>query len=227
MYAEEMHYIEKGQGEPLILLHGNGESSVIFEKFIDAFSDKYRVIAIDTRGHGKSPMGEDNFSLYQFAEDLKDFMNLHEIEKANILGFSDGGNIALIFASKYHERVIKLIANGANSKPSGMKTSVHLGMWLVYIISCIFAGISKKQARTKLLYSIMLFEPKLTAEELSVITAPTLVLVGTDDMIKEKESRYLAKAIPNGELCFILGGHFILKENFKDYCFAVRKFLDK
>lgn len=73
----------------------------------------------------------------------------------------------------------------------------------------------------------MLFEPKLTAEELSKITALTLVLVGTDDMIKEKESRYLAKAIPNAELCFVLGGHFILKENFKDYCFAVKKFLDK
>ncbi len=227
MYAEEMHYIEKGQGETLILLHGNGENSSIFEKFMGVFAEKYRVIAIDTRGHGKSPMGEEEFSIYRFAEDLKDFMDCHNIEKANILGFSDGGNIAMVFASKYPERVIKFIANGANSKPSGMKTTVHIGMWLVYIIASIFAGFSKKQARTKMLYRIMLFEPKLSSSELSAITAPTLVLVGTDDMIKEKESRYLANTIPNAELCFVLGGHFILKENFKDYCFAVKKFLDK
>ncbi|MBR2040800.1 MAG: alpha/beta hydrolase [Oscillospiraceae bacterium] len=227
MYAEEMHFIEKGQGEALILLHGNGENSSIFEKFIEVFSKKYHVIAIDTRGHGKSPMGDEKFSLYQFAEDLKDFMDFHKIEKANILGFSDGGNIAMIFASKHPERVIKLIANGANSKPSGMKTTVHLGMWLVYIIASLFAGFSKKQARIKNLYRIMLFEPKLTKEELSAITAPTLVLVGTEDMIKEKESRFIAKTIPEAELCFVLGGHFILKDNFKDYCFAVQKFLDK
>lgn len=227
MYAEEMHYIEKGQGEALILLHGNGENSLIFEKFIEVFSLKYRVIAIDTRGHGKSPLGEEEFSLYQFAEDLNDFMDLHGILKANILGFSDGGNIGLIFASKYPEKVIKLIANGANANPDGMKTAVHLGMWLVYIISCIFSGISKKQKRTKILYRIMLFEPKLTSEDISKIKAPTLILVGTDDMIKEKHSRYLAKTIINAELCFVLGGHFILKDNFKDYCFAVKKFLDK
>ena len=227
MYADKINYVEKGTGKPLILLHGNGENLSIFNKFSDVFSQKFRVIAIDTRGHGKTPMGEENFSLYQFAEDLKEFMDFHNIEKANILGFSDGGNIALIFASRYPERVIKLIANGANSKPSGMKNFIHIGMWLVYVLACALSGISKKQAKIKMLYKIMLFEPNLTDEDLKKISAPTLILTGTDDMIKEKESKYLANTIPNAEICFVLGGHFILKENFKDYCFAVKKFLDK
>ena len=133
----ELYYTEKGEGEPFIMLHGNGEDGSVFEKEIDYFSKKYRVIAIDTRGHGRSPMGEEPFSLYQFAEDLKDFMDEHEIKRANILGFSDGGNIALIFASKYPERVVRLIANGSNTKPSGMKFAVHAAIRMNYILYSI------------------------------------------------------------------------------------------
>ena len=99
-----LNYLEKGTGFPLILLHGNGESLEYFEHQIAYFSKNYRVIALDTRGHGKSPRGEAPFSIRQFAEDLKGFMDQKEIEKAHILGFSDGGNIALTFALKYPGR---------------------------------------------------------------------------------------------------------------------------
>lgn len=57
------------------------------------------------RGHGKSPRGDRPFTIRQFAEDMKNFMDRHKIEKAHILGFSDGGNIALCFALKYPERI--------------------------------------------------------------------------------------------------------------------------
>ena len=211
----------------MILLHGNSENLHIFEKFTERFSKDFRVIAIDTRGHGKTPLGEEPFSIYQFAEDLNDFMEYHKIEKANILGFSDGGNIALIFASAHPEKVIKLIANGANTKPSGMKNTVLFSMWISYIIFCIFSNFSKKAANNKALFKLMLFEPKINKSDLEKIRAKTLVLVGTNDMIKEKESRFIAKKIPDSELCFVLGGHFILKDNFKDYCYAVEKFLEK
>ena len=216
----ELFYEEMGSGEPLILLHGNGEDHTIFNKIADYFSGKYRVISIDTRGHGESPMGEEPFSLYQFAEDLNDFMDEHNIEKANILGFSDGGNVALIFASKYPEKVIKLIANGANTRPSGIKTIVHF----LYSVGAIF---SEKFSYKKALYYIMLHEPHITKEELEQITAPTLVLVGTEDLIKESESKYIKKSIPNSEIVFVLGDHFIVKNNTKDYIFAVEKFLNK
>lgn len=226
MFAEEIIYYEKGEGEPLILLHGNGEDSSIFNKFAERFSKKFRVIAIDTRGHGKTPKGDGPFSLYQFAEDLNDFMDYHKIEKANILGFSDGGNIAMIFAEKYPEKVIKLILNGANSKPSGMKTIVHLEMWAVYFISFVLSAFSEKYANIKELYRIMLYEPHISAEELGSISAPALVLAGTEDMIKESESKFISRNIPDSKLVYVLGGHFILKDNFKDYCYAVDKFLE-
>ena len=223
----ELFYEEKGSGEPFILLHGNGEDHTIFDNVAKHFAKQYHVIAIDTRGHGKSPLGDEPFSLYQFAEDLNEFMNEQKIEKANILGFSDGGNVALIFASEYPEKVIKLIANGANTKPSGIKPLVHLAMLFRYMLYSVAAAFSGKFELKKALYYIMLYEPHITKEELEQITAPTLVLVGTEDLIKESESKYIKKSIPNSEIVFVLGNHFIVKNNTKDYIFAVEKFLDK
>ena len=71
----KLYFVEQGQGQPMILLHGNGESCEYFEHQIPCFSSDYHVIAIDTRGHGKSPRGEKPFTIKQFAEDLHDFMD--------------------------------------------------------------------------------------------------------------------------------------------------------
>ncbi len=97
------YYIEKGQGEPLILLHGNGENCDYFAGQMDAFARHFHVYALDTRGHGKTPRGEAPFTIRQFAEDLLGFLDTHGIVKAHILGFSDGGNTAMIFANKRPE----------------------------------------------------------------------------------------------------------------------------
>lgn len=72
-----LFYQEKGSGEPLILLHGNGESGAYFTHQMDYFQRKYRVIAPDTRGHGKSPRGNALFTIAQFACDLYNFMAAH------------------------------------------------------------------------------------------------------------------------------------------------------
>ena len=69
----ELFYEQKGNGFPLVLLHGNGEDHSYFVNQIDYFSKKYRVIAIDTRGHGKSPRGNGVFSISRFANDLYEF----------------------------------------------------------------------------------------------------------------------------------------------------------
>ena len=128
----QLHFQESGEGFPLILLHGNGENGSYFDHQIQYFQNKYRVIALDTRGHGQSPRGEKPFTIRQFAEDLHDFMDEQEIDKAHILGFSDGGNIALVFALKYPERVDHLILNGANLDASGVKPSIQIPIVLGY-----------------------------------------------------------------------------------------------
>ena len=104
-----LFYREKGNGEPFVLLHGNGEDSSYFKHQIEYFCDRYRVIAPDTRGHGKSLRGTSPFTIRQFSCDLYDFMKNHQIPKAVILGFSDGANIAMRFAMKHPDMVTALI----------------------------------------------------------------------------------------------------------------------
>lgn len=128
----KLNYEERGQGFPLILLHGNGENLTYFKDQIAFFSDEYRVIAVDTRGHGRSPRGIAPFTIRQFAEDLREFMEELGIDRAHILGFSDGGNIAAVFAMKYPEKVEKLILNGANLDPSGVKGYFQIPITLAY-----------------------------------------------------------------------------------------------
>ena len=122
----EHYFIEKGDGYPLILLHGNGENCEYFEGQMDELSDSFHVYAIDTRGHGKTPRGERPFTIRQFADDLLGFMDAHQIVKAHLLGFSDGGNIAMVFAMTYPERVNRLILNGANLDAGGVKRKIQI-----------------------------------------------------------------------------------------------------
>ena len=74
---------EAGEGELLVLLHGNGEDGGYFEKQIEYFRKTYRVIAVDTRGHGRSPRGNRPFTLEQFADDLKNFLDKRGLKKMN------------------------------------------------------------------------------------------------------------------------------------------------
>lgn len=110
----KLHYTEHGSGDPLILLHGNGEDGTYFVRQIDHFKDRYRVIAVESRGHGGSPRGTAPFTLDQFAQDLADFMGQLGIASAHILGFSDGSNIALLFALAHPERARSLVLNGGH-----------------------------------------------------------------------------------------------------------------
>ncbi len=223
----QLHYIEQGQGQPLILLHGNGEDSTYFEHQIPYFSKDYRVIAIETRGHGKSPRGEKPFTIKQFAEDLHDFMDGKGIEKAVILGFSDGGNIALTFALKYPERVEKLIVDGANLFPSGVKPLYQWPIEFGYCIAKLFSKKSEKAKRNAEMLGLMVNEPHIEPSELSHLTMPVLVVAGTKDMIKYSHTRLIYKNLPNAQLSIIDGDHFVANKNADAFNKVVDEFLRK
>ncbi len=220
-----LSYEEKGFGDPLILLHGNGEDHEYFRSQIEYFSQTRRVIAIDTRGHGQSPMGTKPFSLYTFADDLNDFMKEHEIHRADILGFSDGGNIALLFALKHPYKVGKLILNGTNLNFFGLTFKTATWIFAKYIQFCISAPFSKKAAKDKALFRLMVKEPKIAAEELQSLEMATLVIVGDKDMISARHSKLIAKSIPNSQLVTLRGDHFIAANNSEKFNKAVELFL--
>lgn len=218
-----LHYIKKGSGTPLLLLHGNGESGDYFVHQMDEFARHFTVYAVDTRGHGQSPRGTAPFTISQFADDLLDFMDGQGIEKAHILGFSDGGNIALTFALRHPERVGRLVLNGANLDPSGVKPSVQLPIVLGYKMASLFQA-SKARANAELL-GLMVNEPHIDPRELAALTMPALVIVGSRDMIRASHSRLIADSLPHGRLVTIEGDHFIANKRPELFNRAVLGFL--
>ena len=218
-------YIEKGHGDCLILLHGNGENCEYFQNQIDVFAKRYHVFAIDTRGHGKTPRGDKPFTIRQFSEDLLCFMDVHQIEKAHLLGFSDGGNIAMIFAMQHPDRVDRLILNGANLDAGGVKRTVQIPIEIGYRIAKRFSGKSDSARFKTEMLGLMVNDPNVKPEELKAIQAKTLVIAGTKDMILESHTRLIAACIPDSKLVFMKGSHFIANENPKEFNRAVLGFL--
>ena len=223
----QLHYLEQGQGQPLILLHGNGEDNSYFVHQIDHFSKEYRVIAIDTRGHGKSLRGEKPFTIKQFAEDLHDFMDEKGIAKAILLGFSDGGNIALTFALKHPERIEKLILNGANLFPNGVNPLYQWPIEIGYRIAKLFSKKSEKAKQNTEMLGLMVNEPHIDPKELARLTMPVLVVAGTKDMIKESHTRLIYKSLPDAQLNIIKGDHFVANKNADAFNKVVDAFLRK
>ena len=204
-----LYYYEKGSKEPFILLHGNGEDSTYFKHQTDYFSDRYRVIALDTRGHGKSPRGSAPFTIKQFAKDLNEFMNSMAIPEAIILGFSDGANIAMEFALKYPHKVKALILNAGNLNPKGVKRTVQLPIEIGYKIASLFSSKSQSANKNAEMLGLMVNEPNIKPSELVRITAPTLVICGTRDMIKEAHTKEIAGSLPNAKLVIVKGNHLL------------------
>ena len=219
------HYVENGSGFPLILLHGNGEDLNYFEHQMQAFAEHFRVIALDTRGHGKTPRGDAPFSIRQFADDLLAFMDRLGIQKAHLLGFSDGGNIAMVFALSHPERVGKLILNGANLDASGVKRSVQIPIEIGYRTARLFARKSPEARRNAEMLGLMVNDPNVRPEELSHIQAPTLVIAGTRDMIKESHTRLIARSISKARLVILEGDHFVANRHPRKFNEAVIRFL--
>ena len=221
----ELHCEETGDGEPLVLLHGNGEDGTYFAHQIAHFSQRFRVLALDTRGHGKSPRGEAPFTIRQFARDLLAFLDARGIERAHLLGFSDGGNIALVFALAHPERVGKLVLNGANLNTRGVKRSVQVPIELGYRMARLFAGLSAKARANAEMLGLMVNDPNVAPEELAALTAPTLVIAGDNDMIREDHTRLIAERIPNARLAFVPGDHFVAAKNPAAFNREVERFL--
>ena len=220
------HYFTvEGSGEPLILLHGNGEDSGYFRGQIGVFAKAFRVYALDTRGHGKTPRGEAPFTIRQFADDLLGFMDAQRIEKAHLLGFSDGGNIAMIFAMRYPERVDRLILNGANLDTRGVKRAVQIPVEIGYRMAKLFSGRSESARANAEMLGLMVNDPNVRPEELEAIRAKTLVIAGTKDLIKPSQTRQIAEHIPDSRLVFVEGNHFIASKNPEEFNRAVLDFL--
>lgn len=193
------NFLEKNDN-CIVLLHGNGEDHSIFKNQLDALCSFDYVIALDSRGHGKTTVGNEEFSIDLMAEDLAKFADETGLGKFALLGFSDGGNIALTYAVRHPERLCALAVSGANLNPSGLKPAFQIKT----AAECFFAKLSKdKGERQNLKYqllSLMTNHPHISSRLLSNIRCKTLVMAGERDLIKKGHTELIARSIPGAVL---------------------------
>lgn len=214
------------QAPTLILLHGNGENHTYFIKQIPAFSPHFRLVLMDTRGQGQSTGGDGELNFSVFAADLLALMDHLQIAKAHLLGFSDGGNLALTFALAHPERVQSLILNGANLEPGGVKLSTQLPIVLGYGCCRLLSPFSHKARQNGAVLGLMVNHPHIPSQALAALTMPALVIVGERDMIRDRHSQLIARSLPNAQFVRIPGGdHFCAAKCPEVFNHAVLSFL--
>ena len=142
-----------------------------------------------------------------------------------LLHMMTGGNIAMIFAIRYPDRVNRLILNGANLNPMGVKRSTQIPIEIGYKFAKKYAEKSDSARLNAEMLGLMVNDPNVEPEELVKIKAKTLVIAGTKDMIKKEHTRLIASHIPDSELVFLKGNHFIASKHPDEFNRAVLQFL--
>lgn len=189
----ELYYEKSGGGRPLILLHGNGEDHTIFDRALPLLEKRFCCYAVDSRCHGQSGGGELHYE--RMAADMLAFLEALDLRDVVFYGFSDGGIVGLLTAA-HTERITTLITSGANLTPNGVKLPLRLLLRLM----------SLKGHDPKL--ELMLREPWIGDDVLAKISAHAVILAGSRDVIREKETRHIAETIPGAELDILKGeGH--------------------
>lgn len=204
-------YYDAGRGKPLILLHGNGEDSSYWKAQISEFIRFFRVIAVDSRGHGASEAGTRGLSFELMAQDLKTLLDMLGIKKAYVLGFSDGGNLAIKFALMFPAYVDKLILNGANVEMfAGMKPYFQMPVCAAYGALRVLGRFSQRAARKRDVFGLMVYPYGVVMDDLKNLTMPTMIIVGEHDIVRDSQTKEMAAHILHCRVeIFRDGDHFV------------------
>lgn len=223
-----IYYEVSGHGSSLFLLHGNGGNGRYFEKQVPEFSRYFTVYTIDSRGHGRSTNSRTDLTFEQMANDLYHIMIQEQIIQADIVGFSDGANLAMVFTKKYPELVRRLVLNAGNTIVQGVHFPVRIITAIEYVCLKLIALFSQKAKQQLAIVGLMIKDTSISASDLKRISQKTLVIVGKFDIIKRNHSMYLAKKIPNST--FVLmpkQGHSFARKDPKTFNQKILSFLNE
>ena len=185
------YYEKTGAGRPLLMVHGNGEDHSIFNEAVKELKRDFCCYTVDSRGHGRSSRVP-TLHYEDMADDMIAFMEALNLRDAVFYGFSDGGVVGLIAASRC-ARITTLIVSGANLSPKGVARKIRLSIWAWNLL----------KPDDKL--ALMLREPQISEDTLRAIRAETLVLAGSGDLILPEETRRIAAGIPGAKLQIVQG----------------------
>jgi pimeloyl-ACP methyl ester carboxylesterase len=229
----KLYYEVYGEGEPLVLLHGNGGNIAAMKNQIAYFTKHYKVIAMDCRGRGKSELGPVPLTYDNMTKDLASLLEqLHEAP-AYIVGRSDGGIISLLMAINYPERVKKVAAFGANLVPGSTALYPQILDQMKNERQHAEEMMAKHDTSRNwlLVYQLnrmMETQPNISAQDLHKIQAPVLVMSTDRDLIPEEHTLLIYRNIPKANLSISPGEtHWITSTNPDLFNATVAKFLSE
>ncbi|MCL6590149.1 MAG: alpha/beta hydrolase [Firmicutes bacterium] len=189
-----------GNGPILILLHGNSQDKRIFKRYQKDFFKNYHTIAIDSRGHGESLSNDDQYSIGQYSDDVIQFCKVTGIEQAYVIGYSDGGKIALLLAKKAPHIFTKIVAISPNYLASGITDEalrfLNKKLRLLRFLNNIGIPTRKSIMRCWL----MLNDIGISDQELSSIQTDLKILYAEQDLVKEEHIQKTGALIPRASI---------------------------
>jgi pimeloyl-ACP methyl ester carboxylesterase len=227
-------YALYGKGDPVVLLHGGLGNSDHFAFQMPALVDKFQVIAIDSRAQGRSTMGTAAITYDQMATDVIAVLDKLEIKRAAVVGWSDGGEVALKLAIGFPDRVDRLVVFGANFDASGSKPRGNVTRtFAAYSARC--RADHARLSRTGMSYNALIEAllplwrnpTGITRDQLRAIQAPVMMADGDhDEVIVLDQIEEMARLIPNAQLkVFEDASHFALWQDPRSFNSAVVEFL--
>ena len=236
-----IYYEIHGQGEPLVFISGAGVSHEPTLAIIPIYAEQFKCILFDNRGVGKTDAPDIPYTTEMMADDLAGMLDVIGISKANISGTSMGGMIAQQFAIHYPERVNRLIlmctyCGGTKSVPihesdlSDIDTVVSKCMTKQFIaenpevVENFKSWFSQGTSTVGMKHQGEAVMSHDTYENLSKITAPTLIIAGdSDQIIPHENSNILASNIPNSELVILPNaGHIMIEAGIQPHTLSIK-----
>ena len=208
----EMYYEIHGSGEPLVLVHGAFGAIDLWGSILTTLAEHHQVIAVELQGHGHTADIDRTFGYEQFADDIAALMDHLSIAQADIVGYSMGGNTSLQVAIRHPELVRKLVAVSANYRSDGYYPELLMGLQM--LTPDIFVGSPEQEAYLRHApnpedFTTLVERQKVLPqdfawpeEDVSAITAPTLLIYGDSDIIRPDHMvdlfRLLGGGVPGG-----------------------------
>jgi len=216
----DLYYEVYGEGQPMLILHGNGGYSGARANIMDDLISRYKVIAVDHRCHGQSGC-TDALNYKLMASDINSLLDQLKVDSALVYGHSDGGIIGLIMGFEYPAKVKKLVVSGANIQ----RDSTALEPLLVRVMQQ-YKTIQDQTMRKHI--KLMVEHPDIDFTALGGITAPTLIISGDRDAVRLSHTLKIFESIPNANLSVVPATtHFIGSERPQLLVELMTTFFDK
>ena len=217
----DLHYVDRGKGQPLLLVHGIGGCGGQMGAIADALAQNYRLIIPDLRGHGWSTGAASSFTTRNASEDIAALLNSLGLRRVRAIGVSAGGIVLLHLATREPDRISSMVLVGTAQRIPDQARAIARGMTMGTLTgrgrelwqSCAVRGENQMRGlvdRLQSLFGNNTDDINFSAARLSTIRARTLIVHGDRDRFFPVEIPFeMYRGIPNSELWIVPGGDHI------------------